>query len=94
MRPVSIESTLLIFLLIYRTSLLSTRKTATNTTADKHEVDDITIFGERKFNDLNQIMEKRLHKPEDQIIGLQNLNLSGNVANNKLVRSDNDLYRP
>ena len=71
MRPVSIESILLIFLLIYRTSLLSKRKTATNTTADKHEVDDITIFGERKFNDLNQIMEKRLHKLEDQIIGLQ-----------------------
>ena len=27
---------------------LSTRRTATNTTADKHEVDDITTFIERK----------------------------------------------
>ena len=47
---------------------------------------------ERKFNDLSQIMEKRLYKLEDQIIGLQNLNLSGNVANNKLVTTDSDLY--
>ena len=32
-------------------------------------------------------MEKRLHKLEDEIIWLQNLNLSGNVANNKPVTS-------
>ena len=30
-----------------------------NTTADKHEVDDITTFIERKSNDLSQIMEKK-----------------------------------
>ena len=71
---------------------LSTRETATNTTVDKHEVDDITTFIERKFNDLSQIKEKRLHTLEDQMIGLQNFNLSGNVANNKPVTSNNDLY--
>ena len=64
-----------------------------NTKTDKHEVDDITTFIERKSNDLSQIMEKRLHKLEDQITGLQNLNLSGNVANNTPVTSDSDLYR-
>ena len=42
---------------------LSTRETVTNTiTADKHEVDDITTFIERKINDLSQIMGKRFHK--------------------------------
>ena len=70
---------------------MSTGETATNTTADKHEVDDVTTFIERKFNNLSQIMEKRLQKLEDQIIGLQNLNLSGNVANKKPVTSDSDL---
>ena len=63
-----------------------------NTTADKNEVDDITTFVERKFTDMSQIMEKRLHKLEDQIFGLQNLNLLGNVANNKPVTSNSDLY--
>ena len=72
---------------------LSTRGTATNTTADKHEVDDITTFIERKFNDLSPIMEKRVHKLEDQITGLQNLNLLGNVATNKPITSNSDLYR-
>ena len=38
---------------------LSTRETATNTTADKHEVDYITTFIERKFNNLSQIMRKK-----------------------------------
>ena len=39
------------------------RETATNTiTEDKHEVDDITTFIERKINDLSQIMGKRFHK--------------------------------
>ena len=59
----------------------STRETATNTIADKHEVDDITTFIEIKFNHLSEIMEKRLHKLENQIVGLQNLNLPGNVEN-------------
>ena len=70
---------------------LSTTETSTKTTGDKHEVDDITTFIERKFNDLSQIMEKRLHKLEDEIIGLQNLSLSGNVTTNKPVISDSDL---
>ena len=47
---------------------LSTRETAINTTADKHEADDITTFIGRKF--MSQIMEKKLHKLEDQTIGL------------------------
>ena len=50
-------------------------ETATNTAADKHEVNDIATFTEKKLNDLSEIMEKRLHKVENQIIGLQNLNL-------------------
>ena len=54
---------------------LSTRETATNTAADKHEVNDIATFTEKKLNDLSEIMEKRLQKVENQIIGLQNLNL-------------------
>ena len=39
-------------------------------------------------------MEKRLHKHklEDQVNGLQNLNLSGNPVNNKPVIFDNDSY--
>ena len=49
---------------------LLTSETATNTTADKHEVDDTTTFIVRKVNDLNQIIQKRLHKLEDQVIGL------------------------
>ena len=65
---------------------LSLREIATNTTADKHELDDITTFIGRKFNALSQVMEKRPHKLEDQIIGLQNLNLSVNVANNKHIK--------
>ena len=58
----------------------------------QHEVDDIKFFIERKFNDLSQIMEKRLHKLENQIIELQNLNLLGNVANNIPITADSDLY--
>ena len=38
---------------------LSTRETATNSTAGKHEVDDTTTFIERKFNKLSQTMEKK-----------------------------------
>ena len=37
-------------------------------------------------------MEKWLHKPEDQTINLQNLNLLRNAANNKPITSDNDLH--
>ena len=47
-----------------------TKETATNTTKDKYELVNITIFIERKFNELSQIMKKRLSKHEDQIIGL------------------------
>ena len=38
-------------------------------------------------------MEKKLHKLEDQITGLQTLNLSGNLANLKPVTSNNDLLK-
>ena len=58
----------------------------------QHKVDDIKFFIERKFNDLSQIMEKRLHKLENQIIRLQNLNLLGNVANNIPITADSDFY--
>ena len=47
---------------------LSTRETAINHTAEKHEADNITTFIRRKF--MSQIMEKKLHKLEDQTIGL------------------------
>ena len=75
---------------------LSTRETARNTTAEVPEVDDITTFikKKKKINYLSKIMEKWLHKHklEDQVNGLQNLNLSGNVVNNKPVTFDNDSY--
>ena len=45
-----------------------------------------------KFNDLTETMEKRLHKLENQIIRLQDLNLSGKVASNKPVTSDSNLH--
>ena len=45
-----------------------------------------------KFNDLTETTEKRLHKLENQIIRLQDLNLSGKVASNKPVTSDSNLH--
>lgn len=47
---------------------------------------------ERKFNGFSQIMEKWLHKLEDQTTKLQNLNLLRNAANNKPITSDIDLH--
>ena len=64
-------------------------KSQQNTTAEIHEVDDIATFIENKNNYWSKIIEKRL---ENQLIWLQNLNLSGNVAKNKPVTSDSDLY--
>ena len=40
--------------------------------ADKHEVNVITTFVERKLNDLTQTIEKILHKLDYRIIRLQN----------------------
>ena len=51
------------------------------------KIDDVSTIIESKLNDLNETIEKRLHHLEDQIIGLQNLNQSGNVVSNEPVAS-------
>ena len=56
----------------------SARDTVTNTIPNEQELDDVLILIERKFNDLSDKVEKRLHNIEDQIIGMQFSNLSGN----------------
>ena len=43
---------------------------------------------ERKFNDLSDKVEKRMHNIEDQIIDMQLPNLSGNNISGKAVASE------
>ena len=43
----------------------------------------------RKFNDLSDKVEKRLHNTEDQIIGMQLSNLLGNNLSGKAVTLEN-----
>ena len=68
---------------------ISTKDTATSTLQDIQEVDVSTII-ERKFNILNNNIERRLHKIEDQIIGMQLSNLPGSKVNGE-VTSENFL---
>ena len=70
----------------------STRDTATNTIPNEQEVDDVSTVIERKFNDLSDKVEKRLHNTEDQIIIVQLSNLSGNNLSGKTVTSESFLY--
>ena len=51
------------------TDNLSIRETATNTAADKHEVNDIATFTEKKLNDLSEIMEKGSTKLRIKLLG-------------------------
>ena len=49
------------------------------------------VLLDKKFSSfIEYIIEKRLHILEDQIIGLQNVNLPRNVVN--LATSENSLY--
>ena len=68
---------------------ISTKDTATSPLQDIQEVDVSTII-ERKFDILNNNIERRLHKIEDQIIGMQLSNLPGSKVNGK-VTSENFL---
>ena len=58
----------------------SIRNTATNTIPNEQKVNDVSTLIERKFNDLGDKREKRMHNIEDQIIGMQLSNLLGNIA--------------
>ena len=55
---------------------LSIRETATNTTADKHDVNDITTFIERKFNDLSQIKDSVNLRIDSMLNNINNCGLS------------------
>ena len=68
---------------------ISTKDTATNTLQDIQQMDVSTII-ERKFDILNNNIERRLHKIEDQIIGMQLSNLPGSKVNGE-VTSENFL---
>ena len=63
-----------------------------NTIPNEQEVDDVSTLIERKFNDLIDKVEKRLHNIKDQIIGMQLSNLSGNNVNGTTVTSESFLY--
>ena len=68
---------------------ISTKDTATNTLQDIQEVDVSKII-ERKFDILNNNIERRLHKIENQIIGMQLSKLLGSKVNGE-VTSENFL---
>ena len=67
----------------------STKDTATNTIPKEQKADDISTLIVRKFNDLSDKVEKRLHNTEDQIIGMQLSNLLGNNLSGKAVTLEN-----
>ena len=71
---------------------ISTRDTTTNTLPSEQEVSDVSTLIERKFNDLSDKVEKRLHSTEDQIIGEQLSNLLQNNINGNAVTSESFLY--
>ena len=75
--------------------ITTTRDTATNTISNEQEVDDVSALIERKFNDLSNKVERRhniLQNIEDQIIGMQLSNLSGNNVSGKAVTSETFLH--
>ena len=63
-----------------------------NIIPNEQEVDDVSTLIERKFNDVIDKVEKRLHNIKDQIIGMQLSNLSGNNVNGTAVTSEMFLY--
>ena len=72
--------------------ITTTRDTATNTISNEKEVHDVSAIIERKFNNLSDKVEKRLHNTEDQISGMQLANLSGSNVSGKAVTSESFLY--
>ena len=69
-----------------------TRDTETNTIPNGHEVDDVSVLIEKKFNDWSDKVGKWLHNIKDQIIGMQLSNLSRNNVSGKAVTSESSLY--
>ena len=68
------------------------RDTATKTISNEQEVDDASALIGRRFNDLSDKVEKRLQNVEDQVIGIQLSNLSGNNVSGKAVTSASFLH--
>ena len=66
---------------------ISSRDTVTNTIRMNEELNDVSTLVERKFNDLSDKVEKSLYNIEDQIIGMQLSNLSGNNVSGKAITS-------
>ena len=54
-------------------------------------MDDESTLIERKFNNLKEKVEKKLYNIEDQIIGMQLSNVSGNNLSGKAVTSESSL---
>ena len=67
----------------------STRDIVTNTIPIEQEIDDASTIIDRKFNDLGDKVEKRLHKVDNQINRMQLSNLSGDNLSGKAVTSEN-----
>ena len=75
-------------IILDETDVITTRDTATNTISNEQEVDNVLALIEKKFNDLScHKVEKRLHNIEDQMIGMQLSDLSGNNVSGKAVTS-------
>ena len=75
------------------TDVITTKRdTATNTISNEQKVDDASALIGRRFNDLSDKVEKRLQNVEDQVIGIQLSNLSGNNVSGKAVTSESFLH--
>ena len=75
------------------TDVITTKRdTATNSISNEKEVDDASALIGRRFNDLSDKVEKRLQNVEDQVIGMQLSNLSGNNVSDKAVTSESFLH--
>ena len=72
--------------------ITTTSGTATNTISNEQEVDDVLALIGRKFNDLSDKVEKRLHNIQDQIIGIQLSNLLGNTVSGKAATTESFSY--
>ena len=80
-------------IILDETDVITTRDTATNTISNEQEVDNVSPLIEKKFNDLSCYKgEKRLHNIEDQMIGMQLSDLSGNNVSGKAVTSESFLF--
>ena len=75
------------------TDVITTKRdTATNTISNEQKVDDASALIGKRFNDLSDKVEKRLQNVEDQVIGIQLSNLSGNNVSGKAVTSESFLH--